>query len=372
MVRYEQYKKILIYIEKNLTGKFYYGEMEKKLNYSIRHIRRLFSYYNVKPINRYISERKMANILYSVQMLNESIHDAIHKYGFQSYDSFSRAFKSFYGKTPAKHNHEFKVVIRKIVGELTVPVISTDFYLNEELESLSLKDVYWGSDDILVTSFLLNFNNESKSLVESLLEMESGADYLQTINLNNQSFDETSIKTLIHKIITNPSCEQANKHILFIPYIKEHKDTIGLFMKVIRDNGDIAIQFDDKVVVSNNAYERLFYSLIKYLNSTKSLGINHDVIADYMRNGYNLITYNEGSASELPTLLLPTLKHISLREDYENKTHILLVQTRTNSELDSIMDALQLDRKTNNSKLELGFIIDEKQDKDVKIILIQI
>ncbi|MDY0210668.1 MAG: AraC family transcriptional regulator [Acholeplasma sp.] len=373
MERYEQYKKILIYIEKNLNGTFCFSEMEKNLNYSIRHIRRQFSYYNSLSMNRYILERKIAYIVYSVTFLDESLQVAYCKYGFQSYDVFSRVFKKYYGKTPARNLKTYKVLIRKIIGDLTVPVLALDDHQSISSKSMiSFRDIYWQTDCRWITSFLINVNHQADDLMRTLIKIESGLDYLHTLIISNDNPTEQWLKQTYFSVINKTGIEHGDHHIFFIKPDRHYPKTVNAFYQYVYEKNDIAFMLDDRLLIDSDAYYRFLFAFVQYINSGRSLGASYESIRDFLHNGYNLIQFKEGSAYEMPHMVLDMFKYIYEQSAFEHKNHLLIIQSKQVESVDALTSALKVFKKNNPTyKVEFGFLIEEKMDVDLKLTMIQ-
>lgn len=92
---------VIVYIENRLTQGIKYEELEKAIGFSIAHIRDIFAARTGISLSRYILIRKISNAAYEILYNSESITDIAIKYGFNSYDTFTRAFKRITGMTPS-------------------------------------------------------------------------------------------------------------------------------------------------------------------------------------------------------------------------------------------------------------------------------
>lgn len=94
-------QKALDYIEQNLAGELDYEEIAKAAFSSSYHFQRIFSLLCGCTLGEYIRRRRLA--LAGAELASGRIRviDAAVKYGYDSPDSFSKAFLKFHGITPS-------------------------------------------------------------------------------------------------------------------------------------------------------------------------------------------------------------------------------------------------------------------------------
>jgi AraC family transcriptional regulator len=94
------------YIEKNLTGYIDFKEVARLAYCSEYHFQRMFSFLAGVTLSEYIRRRRLT--LAALELINSSerVIDVAVKYGYNSPDSFTRAFQSMHGVTPSEaRNH---------------------------------------------------------------------------------------------------------------------------------------------------------------------------------------------------------------------------------------------------------------------------
>jgi AraC-like DNA-binding protein len=81
------------FIETRLKEPIQYNELEKTVGFSYRHIRETFRECTGVSLSRYILIRRLANSAFDIVHTGKSLTDIASDYMFESYDTFTRAFK---------------------------------------------------------------------------------------------------------------------------------------------------------------------------------------------------------------------------------------------------------------------------------------
>jgi len=116
--RHEYLKRInfvLDFIEQNLDIDLSLNYLSEQAHYSPYHFHRVFSTVVGERLNEYINRKRIeriASILLVKQ--NSALKDLAYQYGFNSDNSFSRAFKKYYGISPTEFKSQGKTLLSKI------------------------------------------------------------------------------------------------------------------------------------------------------------------------------------------------------------------------------------------------------------------
>ncbi len=102
----KQLNEVMDYIDDNLQSKISYDSIAETACCSIYNFQRMFSYIAQTPLSEYIRNRRMTLAAFDVIKGDERIIDIALKYGYDSQDAFSRAFKNFHGVLPSKARTE--------------------------------------------------------------------------------------------------------------------------------------------------------------------------------------------------------------------------------------------------------------------------
>jgi AraC family transcriptional regulator len=98
----EDMNRAISYIESNLYDKMDYEKVAQAACSSVYHFQRLFSYITNIPLSEYVRRRKMTMAAFELQNSKIKIVDLALKYGYDSPESFTRAFQLLHGISPTE------------------------------------------------------------------------------------------------------------------------------------------------------------------------------------------------------------------------------------------------------------------------------
>jgi len=127
--------RVMDYIEANLADEISYDKAAQIACCTTVHLQRMFSFVTGVPLSLYIRQRRMTLAAIELQSGGGKVIDISFKYGYDSPEAFSRAFKKTHGTMPsAMHSAgiSFKAYPKMI---FTVPV-KTDAEIKVRLEQL--------------------------------------------------------------------------------------------------------------------------------------------------------------------------------------------------------------------------------------------
>lgn len=90
------------YIENNLTDEIDYAKIAKAACCSEFHFSRIFSSMAGITLSEYIRRRRLILAAFELQKSDMLIIDIAVKYGYESADAFTRAFKKLHGIRPSE------------------------------------------------------------------------------------------------------------------------------------------------------------------------------------------------------------------------------------------------------------------------------
>lgn len=150
----------LMYIELNLLDDIDFTVVDRIAGCSSYHFQRMFSYLAHMSIHEYIKRRRLSLAALDCVQTNERILDIALKYGYQSNDSFTRAFVSCHGITPSK--------LRKDKQKLNVyPILSFQLTV-KGTNAMNVKIVEKGAFNLIGVSkrVPIVFNGVNPSILE--------------------------------------------------------------------------------------------------------------------------------------------------------------------------------------------------------------
>ena len=114
--------KAIGYIEENLTEDIDYGEAVKRAGSSVFHFQRVFGIICGYTLGDYIRMRRLSLAGQEIIASDKKIIDIAIKYGYDTPESFSRAFARFHGLSPTEARKSGQI---KSFSQLSVKLILT-------------------------------------------------------------------------------------------------------------------------------------------------------------------------------------------------------------------------------------------------------
>ena len=132
--------KALDYIEDNITEEINYEEVSRIALCSEYHFKRMFSYLAGISLSEYIRRRRMTLAVQDLLNSDVRIIDIAIKYGYNSADSFSRAFQLLHGILPseARHSNTLLKAYPKMTFQLSIRGGSEMIYRIVEKEAFRM------------------------------------------------------------------------------------------------------------------------------------------------------------------------------------------------------------------------------------------
>lgn len=90
----------ICYMEDHLLEKISYEDVARRVHMSSYHFHRTFSLMAGMTANEYIRNRRLSLAGQELQMTDTKVIDAAYKYGYETPESFTKAFSRFHGVTP--------------------------------------------------------------------------------------------------------------------------------------------------------------------------------------------------------------------------------------------------------------------------------
>ncbi|WP_251862319.1 AraC family transcriptional regulator [Clostridium sp. Marseille-Q2269] len=158
----ENLNTVLEYIEQHLTEDIKNHKLELITGVSDYHFRRIFSFLSGISLSNYIRLRRLSKAAIELQQ-GASITETAFKYGYQSIEGFSRAFKEWFGISPSNVSEaiEFKL-FSKMSFQLTIRGGINMNYRIEEKSAFKLVG--------LSAKIPIQFNWENNKIKEKIID----------------------------------------------------------------------------------------------------------------------------------------------------------------------------------------------------------
>lgn len=122
------------YIESNLAEEISYDKAAQIACCSTYHFLRMFAFITGVPLSEYIRRRRLTLAAFELQTSKTKVIDVAMKYGYDSPQAFSRAFKTLHGVTPlsARDSGTMLKTFPKITFSISIKGVSEMNYRVEE------------------------------------------------------------------------------------------------------------------------------------------------------------------------------------------------------------------------------------------------
>lgn len=118
---------VCAYVESRVRTVVDVRELETAVGYSYPHVRRIFNKFMQVPINRYILLRKVNCAAFDMIHTDRPLTEIAFNYGFEQYDTFTRAFKRETGMLPSRFRKEREWAGRRLIASgVYAPVIQRE------------------------------------------------------------------------------------------------------------------------------------------------------------------------------------------------------------------------------------------------------
>ncbi len=150
------------YIESNLENDIDYEEAARLAQCSVYQFQRMFSFVLGIPLSEYIRHRRLTLAAFDLQDKKNKVIDVALKYGYETPESFSRAFRCLHGLSPMSARDMGAKL--KAYPRITFQIIlKGDTEMNYRIEKKEAFEVY-GLEDVYNYDGITN--NQGKSIPE--------------------------------------------------------------------------------------------------------------------------------------------------------------------------------------------------------------
>ncbi|PFC89566.1 AraC family transcriptional regulator [Bacillus anthracis] len=186
------------YIENNLTDEIDFKEVAKIAYCSEYHFKRMFSFLAGVSLSEYIRCRRLTLAAFELKDSNAKVIDVAIKYGYNSPDSFARAFQNLHGITPSEarnSSHSLKAY-SPMTFQLSIQGGNEMNYRIEEKEPFQIigitkrVPIVFNGVNEEIASMWKSLNPESIQTLKSLSNMEPNGIISASTNFSEGRMEE--------------------------------------------------------------------------------------------------------------------------------------------------------------------------------------
>lgn len=100
---FERIQRSVDFIESHLKEKFSLKDVAAEASFSLYHFQRIFRSLSGHSLKEYIRKRRLSDAAHSLNLSRRAITDMAFDYQYANVESFSRAFRKFYGMNPMEY-----------------------------------------------------------------------------------------------------------------------------------------------------------------------------------------------------------------------------------------------------------------------------
>ncbi|VEU82399.1 helix-turn-helix transcriptional regulator [Acholeplasma hippikon] len=258
-------KNLVKFIEENILEDLSIKNLESNFNYSERHIRRVFKNQTNVSIHPYITQRKMTYALFDLKTNIESVKDLYLKYGYNSHDSFSRAFKRTFNVSPKNYQKiNTTITLKEITPHALAPLIE---FQNEDHSLYKFEHLYWeeNKNKNKLTPIILDIDNYGSSSIEKVIQY--GFSPLNIYKLSANDIGRIELNKYIDTIVTKRNINQ-NTNIMFIVYADSVTDCVKLLIDTIINKNQMLLIVNESNKELADIDRLLYHLTVSFNRST--------------------------------------------------------------------------------------------------------
>ncbi|HDR6311046.1 TPA: AraC family transcriptional regulator [Bacillus cereus] len=186
------------YIENNLTDEIDFKEVAKIAYCSEYHFKRMFSFLAGISLSEYIRCRRLTLAAFELKDSDVKVIDVAIKYGYNSPDSFARAFQNLHGITPseARNSSRSLKAYSPMAFQLSIQGGNEMNYRIEEKEQFQIigitkrVPIVFNGVNEEIASMWKSLNPESIQMLKSLSNMEPNGIISASTNFSEGRMEE--------------------------------------------------------------------------------------------------------------------------------------------------------------------------------------
>ncbi len=232
------------YIEKNLCNELSITEISKQVNFSMYHFHRIFQSFVGESLSEYIRRRRLTAAAHSLRNTNLRIIDIASEYGFNSQESFTRAFQKMFGITPGLYRKQKQRLLLKEKPRLTISM------LKQFEEGLLMEPRIVIKEGFTVVGMKCSTtlkNNKIPQLWDEFL--------LRIHEIKNRSDDKVAMG--ISEFCKNPNDEEFT-YFACVPVTRIDEIPEGMVIKTVPANKYVVVTHKGSLETLGNTYDFIY------------------------------------------------------------------------------------------------------------------
>src|SRR5690625_11657 len=212
------------YIDSHITEEFDETKIEQITGTSIYHFRRLFSLLAGVTLGEYIRNRKLSNATFDLLHEGMSVTEVAFKYGYESVDGFSRAFKQWAGISPSEVNQEVNLkAFPKLSFQLTIQGGSDMDYRIEDKEVFKIVGVkgripiQFEGESQEIIKLAQSITSEQKEKMHGCMDMEPKKIVNASYNFDDGRMEEKGSLDHMIGVLTTKESDFESFDVVEIP-----------------------------------------------------------------------------------------------------------------------------------------------------------
>lgn len=169
---------VLYYIDDHISDEIAFKDLAEKFGYSPFHFHRIFSAVTEQTLMEYIRRRRLAIAHQKLCKTQETVTQICYGVGFNSIQTFNRAFKETFGMSPLQARES-----RAFITYRDVPTIVAGYCKKVELEaSYAIEPKFVTRDEFVIAGYRKHTKNGFSVIGESWHELKQHLDCIQRKN----------------------------------------------------------------------------------------------------------------------------------------------------------------------------------------------
>lgn len=300
----------IIHVEENIALKLNAADISKALGYSERHLRRVFQETTKITLKEYVTQRKVVNAMCDSLVKNIHKEEVSKKYGYNSYDSFLRAFRRVLGLTPEKFLEldATSIVYKEILPGLTIPTINLTKLESIVTNNKKTKDLLWNKNIVTSPLFVVKINDAGYRLIKELTNMG-----LRESNIKkHQTYISKPVHETVKSIVNSVDDIKNDRPVTIIVHDRFNQQVASKIQKSLFVKGIISFLVLDSP--QNDVTTSDILSITKFSNNLNSKSFSYKKFLQYLLNNSSLRIRKNKSTSSKAFIVIKSKEFLNINQ----------------------------------------------------------